>query len=220
MHECYKSARLLARMAIESAKQEFYSRLTLRLCDPELITKEYFKITKRLYQGKSSTCIPPIIENGICYADATAKADIFNEYFASISSLPQLEMGFALPPLYYRTAARLSIVDLSDIKVYKVLKSLNVSKANGPDCISNRMLKETAEVICKPLSKLFIKSMITGTFPDAWKQANISPVFKKNNRQIKENYRPISLLSCVGKVMERIVFNELYDYCSDNDLLT
>ena len=82
------------------------------------------------------------------------------------------------------------------------------------------MLKETAEVMAMPLSRLFNRSMEMGCFPDVWKQANVTPVYKKADKQIKENYRPISLLSCVGKVMERIVFNELYEYCNVNNLLT
>jgi hypothetical protein len=71
----------------------------------------------------------------------------------------------------------------------------------------------------KPLSDLFNKSMACHTFPDSWKRANVSPIFKKNDKQQKENYRPISLLSCVGKVMECIVYNELYDYCMANNLM-
>ena len=82
------------------------------------------------------------------------------------------------------------------------------------------MLRETAEVTAKPLSYLFNKSMSAGSFPTVWKRANVSPIHKKSDRQTKENYRPISLLSCVGKVMERIIFNELYEYCQHQNLLT
>ena len=57
-------------------------------------------------------------------------------------------------------------------------------------------------------------------YPKAWKKANVIPIHKKDSKQCKENYRPISLLSCVGKVMEIIIFNELYEYCTENNLLT
>ena len=82
------------------------------------------------------------------------------------------------------------------------------------------MLRETAEVMAEPLSKLFNKLMGSRHFPSLWKQANVSPIFKKGDRQLKENYRPISLLSCVGKIMERVIYNELYEYCIVNNLLT
>ncbi len=79
------------------------------------------------------------------------------------------------------------------------------------------MLKNIAEVIAEPLSSLFTKLMNSGYFPSEWKKANVIPVHKKADKQNKENYRPISLLSCLGKVMERIIYNELYEYCESND---
>ena len=81
------------------------------------------------------------------------------------------------------------------------------------------MLQETAEVLAEPLSELFFQSTQLGMFPDRWKRAHVTPVHKKDNKQIKENYRPISLLSCIGKIMERVVFNKLYEYCLSHDLL-
>ena len=71
-----------------------------------------------------------------------------------------------------------------------------------------------------PLSNLFNKLMDRECFPAVWKRANVVPVHKKANKQFKANYRPISLLSSSGKVMERIVFDELYEYCDINHLLT
>ena len=53
-----------------------------------------------------------------------------------------------------------------------------------------------------------------------WKKANVSPVFKKNDRQDDYKYRPISLLSCIAKLLERIVFMKLYEYCLRNNVLT
>lgn len=216
----YTAARLEARLAIDMAKNEYYSRLISRLSDIDTLPKEYYKICKRLYQGKTNFGIPPLIENDQTFADSKSKANIFNEYFAANSTLPEVEQGFALPPLKYVTDARLTDINFTPFNVYKILKELKIGKANGPDQISNKMLKETAEVICQPLSQLFNMSLVTATFPDCWKRANVSPVFKKNDKQRKENYRPISLLSCVGKVMERIIYNELYEYCISNNLLT
>ena len=88
----------------------------------------------------------------------------------------------------------------------KILKYLNVSKANEPDNISNRVLKNTSNTLSNPLTKVFNLSLSSGTFPDHWKEANVTPVFKTSNRQDKNNYRPISLLSNLGKILERFVF--------------
>jgi hypothetical protein len=211
-YDVYIETRSDTRHAIDVAKNEYYMRLVIRLRDPTILAKEYFKISKRLYRGKCNLGIPAVIENGVCYADSKLKADIFNDYYASNSSLGEPSDGFALPPLWFRTDSRISTVLFSPVKVYEILKKLDISKANGPDQISNRMLKETAEVIAEPLANVFNKCIETSSFPLVWKRANIVPIYKKHDKQLKENYRPISLLSCVGKVMERIMFCELYEY--------
>ena len=86
------------------------------------------------------------------------------------------------------------------------MKGLNVSKATGPDGIGNKVLKDCADSLAIPLTDLFNKSMNDGIFPDSWKISHISPVYKKAFRYLKENYRPVSLLSCISKIMERIVY--------------
>ena len=63
-------------------------------------------------------------------------------------------------------------------------------------------------------------SFNSGCFPSAWKKSNIVPIFKKGEKTSVSNYRPISLLSCTSKIIERVVFNELYDYCVKNNLLS
>ena len=172
------------------------------------------------FKGKSTSGIPSLIEGNHIHCAPSEKAQIFNNFFSNNSTMGDPPVGFALPPLHFRTKAKLSEVIFNPVKVYSVLKQLQTCKASGPDLISNKMLKETAEVMAKPLSDIFNKSMEYGSFPSIWKRANVMPVFKKANRQIKENYRPISLLSCVGKVMERVVFTELYEYCLEHSLLT
>ena len=171
-------------------------------------------------QGKSQCGIPAIIDGTNMYASPHGKANILNTFFVENSTMDEAADGFALPPLHFKTDSRLSEIIFSPVKVYDVLKQLKINKSNGPDHISNRMLKETAEVMAAPLSDLFNKSMQTSRFPLTWKRANVAPIHKKSDRQVKENYRPISLLSCVGKVMERIIFNELYEYFQEHNLLT
>ena len=67
---------------------------------------------------------------------------------------------------------------------------------------------------------IFNDCISTGMFPDSWKYANIRPIFKKENREIKSNYRPISLLPICGKILEKIVFDLLYAFLNANNLLS
>ena len=93
-----------------------------------------------------------------------------------------------------------------------ILVNLNVNKATGPDEISHRILKETHSTICEPLRILFNRSMQEHSYPSSWKLANVMPLFKKGDHDTPSNYRPISLISCVGKVMERVIFKHMYNF--------
>lgn len=100
------------------------------------------------------------------------------------------------------------------------MQSLDPSKASGPDNISPRVLKQTAKSISPSLARIFNFSLATKTVPKLWKQANVTPLYKKNNRQMVKNYRPISLLSSVGKVLERCVFKEVFNFLHENKLFS
>ena len=100
------------------------------------------------------------------------------------------------------------------------MKSLDASKATGPDGIGNSVLKSCASALCVPISIVSQISLNLGSFPKIWKKANVVPIFKKGEKNCKSNYRPISLLSNVSKVLERLVYNILYEYCVKNKLLS
>ncbi len=85
--------------------------------------------------------------------------------------------------------------------------------------ISHRMLKQVYSSISKPLLILFNRSFRESCFPSKWKKANVIPLFKKGSPHTPSNYRPISLLSCVGKVMERIMFKHIYNHLHSNNLI-
>ena len=82
------------------------------------------------------------------------------------------------------------------------------------------MLRICDKSIVLPLKLLFFNILQTGTYPILWKLANVTPVYKKNDKQTVKNYRPISLLPLCGKLFEKIVFNSLYKHLTKNGLLT
>ena len=88
------------------------------------------------------------------------------------------------------------------------------------DAINNRVLKELAKPLSFPLSDLFNFSLTSGKVPLIWKEANVTPIFKKDDPLVVSNYRPISLLSTVGKVLEKIVHKHLFNFIRDNNILT
>ena len=141
---------------------------------------------------------------------------MLNNYFASQSHINDDE---TLPAPTQIQHEELAHIDITQQDVIDVLSNLNVTKACGPDLISPRLLKEGASVISKPLTTIFNRSLQQGYFPARWKEANVTPIYKKEDRFSPSNYRPISLLSCIGETMERCVHKHLY-FISQNNLLT
>ena len=113
---------------------------------------------------------------------------------------------------------QLHAINIMPSEIRNILRSLTISKASGPDLISPRLLREGADQLCIPLSNFFNRLIQVGVFTQVWKHANVTPIFKKGNKQIPNNYRPISLLSELGKTMERSVHKHFYNYCTQNQV--
>ena len=80
------------------------------------------------------------------------------------------------------------------------------------------MLKLCDKSIIAPLSILFQNRIDRRAFPDTWKKSTIMPVHKKGDKQIVDNYRPVSLLPILGKIFEKIIFNSIFEYLEENNL--
>ena len=84
------------------------------------------------------------------------------------------------------------------------LKEQKPGKSAGPDGIHSRVVVETQEQFVRPLTIIFNKSQSEGVIPDSWKEAEVVPIFKKVKRDDPGNYRPVSLTSVCGKIMEQL----------------
>ncbi|CAK1590637.1 unnamed protein product [Parnassius mnemosyne] len=104
----------------------------------------------------------------------------------------------------------ISTINFTVDMVKKELENLDVCKGSGPDGIPPFFLKYTEDTICVPLTILYNKCIQDGVFPAIWKTANITPIHKEGSKNDVENYRPISLLSVLSKVFERLVHNVIY----------
>ena len=93
-------------------------------------------------------------------------------------------------------------------------------KATGLDQIPSKLLKLAADIVGPSLAGIFERSINTGIFPAEWKLARVTPIFKKGSKSDLDNYRPISVTPIVSKIFERIVFDQLYQYLNENNLLT
>ena len=91
-------------------------------------------------------------------------------------------------------------------ELLKICTSLNPSKAYGIDNISPRVVKESIFYFVEPLCNIFNKSISTGVFPESLKEAKVIPLYKKNSKQNIDNYRPVSILPVLSKLLERVMY--------------
>ena len=143
-----------------------------------------------------------------------------NDYFASISTIN--DENTKLPPFTKHTDNSLSQIICTERefqKEKKTIEVLNPNKASGDDSISHKILRCVSKSVSKPLCILMNRSFEEGIFPDIWKIAIVNPIFKKGDKSQPSNYRPVALLSCIGKLQKRIVFKNMYNFLLDNNLL-
>ena len=201
------------KLHIEKTEQKINDAAT---CNDKL----WWKLVKDVLNKQRKANSPPL-EKADGYATSSEeKANLFNEHFARQSSLD--DQG-KIPdtndiPL---ADATLENISMNTLGIKKIIQNLNVTKASGGDGISPRVLRETANSISPSITRMFNFCFQTGHFPKAWKRANVTPLYKnKGERSHVKNYRPVSLLSCVGKVMERAIFEAMFKHLQDNKLLT
>ena len=112
---------------------------------------------------------------------------------------------------YYRHFIQTDAFHLTyttEIDIEKILRGTNVCKATGIDDLSGRFLKDGSRVLSKPISELCNLSIKLGSFPDACKIAKLKPLFKKGSKTNPSNYRPISLLPLISKVIGKLIHEE------------
>ena len=204
--------------AIRRAKINFFRSVSAKLSDPGLCSKKWWHLSKSLLNNREKRRIPFLLDNGSSVTNDANIAEIFNNFFASQSTL--CDDSGQLPAFSFRTTERLSIITVSKMEIHEILESLDTSKASGYDGLGNKVLKMLAPALSEPLSHLFNLSLQSGVFPNYWKFANVNPIFKKGDPHCKTNYRPISLLPCLSKVLERLVANRLLYHLLRNNLIS
>ena len=151
--------------------------------------------------------------------DFKEKAELFNDFFTMQCSLAN--NNCELPSVLTKKTCRLlSTVEFSTNDILKIIRNLNLNKAHGHDMISIQMLKICDESICKPLRIIFRSCLENEKFPSEWKKANVVPVFKKSNKQELKNYRPISLLPVSSKIFEKLLYDSMFKFFTENNLIS
>ena len=162
--------------------------------------------------------IPALIKpNGMLTDTDDEKAEVLSNLLASVfTDEPPGNWEISPPP----TASIDDNLELTMNDIREELNRLDTSKSPGPDGIHPRVLFELRELILKPLLIIFQTSWETNKLPEYWKLANISVIFKKCNKSMADNYRPISLTSICCKLFEKFVRKHLMDHFNEKGLIT
>ena len=155
-------------------------------------------------------------EDNITHNDNETKANILNKYFASAFSEP----GDKEILINLNQIENLGEINVEEKGINKLLANLKPNKASGPDGIPARLIKELSNELSPIFRILFQASLNQGKVPKDWKEANVTPLFKKGDKSDPGNYRPVSLTSITCKILEHIIYSNIINHLDKHNVLT
>ena len=217
----YKFYCKLVKKLIFKSKQSYYNKyFSENLSNARKVRKGINEIIKNNKEYAHIT----LDVNGKIVLDQKQVANTFNTFFANVAE--GLVNQIANPPTkfqdYLKNPNQCSIFlkEVDQGEVYSLFAKLDTKKAGDIYEISPYFVKTAATELSKPLCRIFNLSLKTGIFPDLLKIAQVIPLHKKNSRENVSNYRPISLLPIFSKLLEKIMFERLYDFICKKEILS
>ena len=204
---------------LRKSKREYYdSRLNGLINNPKCFYKELNKIT-----GKATKNSNFVIKNdkNELITDNIEVAESFNEKFVSISKTLAASIDNVPFTTHGIKTNEKSLFFYPDdgTEISTIVKNLENHKSPGLDGLTAEILKVSHDVIVEKLTHLVNESLKSGTFPQVLKAARVVPIYKCGKKSIRENYRPVSVLSVLSKIFERVVHERLYNFMDKNKLL-
>ena len=223
----YRSLKAFTQRSIKKDYWKYVDGLiTDKEDEPPTSDKRFWKFIK--HQRQEAQGVAPLKNNGKLEDDPVKKANIlsaqFQSFFSprsplSLKALSTRAAGFLKSDGSHSTTPKMPPLNITEEGVRKRLNQLNPHKAAGPDRISPIVLKELADVISPVVTRIFRASLSQGKTPDAWREAHVTPLFKKGEKYKAINYRPVSLTCILCKQMEHILASNIMAHLNSNKLL-
>jgi len=218
----YKTYKTLYFKTVRGAKKLYFTnKLDANAGNPK---KTWETLNEILGKPKKTDTVGQININESPETDPTKIANHFNNFFTSIgkkisNDIPRVQKQPEDYINYGREIPELSLGNTIPEHVLKTIRKFKNKASCDIDGISTKMVKFIGPEIAIPLAHVFNKSLESGVFPEKLKQCRVIPIFKSGSHLECDNYRPISLLSSISKVLEKIVADKLLYHLQTNDLL-
>lgn len=212
-YELYKQAQENVRKAIATTKADYENKLV----DSLTVNPKRFYSYCRHFTRTSAT-VSCLEHERVKITSDTEKAEVLNQFFTSVMT-EEPDMVGAMPPPKRTPETHVYDRPITTEHVREKMKKLAPNKAGGPDGIHVNVLRAVSN-LATPLADIFNHSLTIGYVPQDWRDANITPLFKKGSRLSANNYRPVSLTSQVAKLMERLVLDTVTTHIQDNNLIS
>ena len=162
--------------------------------------------------------------NGIMQTEPQTISETFNKFFSEIGgklaqNLPNENNSKSKDYLGPSVNHSMYLFNTNTVEILKIIKSLKNTNSTGYDDFSTKFVKLSASLIAPALVKIFNLAINTGIYPDSLKIAKVIPVFKKGDQMSVNNYRPISILSPINKIFEKILYSRLIKYIDKSNIL-
>ena len=165
---------------------------------------------------KAGTQVGPLQDGDKLVSDSHGICNVLNKQFVSVFTQ---ENTSTIPSIPKRVNTSIGLLLASEENVKERLCKVKKHSAPGPDKFTPRVLSELSDVISLPLTLIFNKSLLSGEIPLDWRIAHVTPIYKKGNRAVAENYRPISLTSIICKILERMICEIIMTHLLEHNLL-
>ena len=224
----YRQVRNLVNAEVRKAKSEYYkSKLEDCAGDAKSVWKVINNVLKRdqpNFNNKDITFIKNCNDNiNVAISDPIEVSNSFNEHFINVGkSLSDKLPNTDLPPSFFygpRIDGEIDLKNTNESEVVKMIASLRDGAA-GCDEIPISLIKYVSHQIKTPLAHIFNLSINLGIFPEKLKMSKVIPIHKSNSKSDFSNYRPISLLPVISKILEKIIYTRLNDYVHKNNIIS
>ena len=193
-------------MVFEATKLAYATKTKESITSQKLGSWDFWRIANNSVLNKAKSAIPPLFNGPTVLSFASDKAKLFAKNFSNNSNID--DSGISLPAFPSRTNLKLHNISITPKIVKKVITNLDSLKASGPDCIPVVVLQNGEPELSYVLAEFFNMCLKESCFPDCWKVSSVVPVFKNvGERSTAKNHHPVSLLSVVSKVFEKLVNN-------------